>query len=480
MYPTVSLPYSCAGLGVSSANSFADALHAPIHRGQEFDSRLCAQRYASSFSQQPAHQLQSIFDPFVHQQMWALQQQRQTCQDQMQALLEQQSLIERQIKSQHDQIYRAQQTYLEPQQQELLAETQLLAKMRQQHARFSQSSSRSPLLHEMNLLARMHQQHVPNVVEAPTGVEAVRQDSSAPVIDRSRDAEQTMQMQVQAAKVREEQEALRRGWVELHEQRESLRVQKLDVDAAEAHARAKLQEPIDKTQAVNAGHHAVAEAPAVVETQPPKHLSLTTDGPWLAQHLHGSGSGEPAKPGVVDKHAKPAVLLGLSEFWPSVWGELPEAKKGAEPMTLNFGLLFGGKCRGGVSLDAAELCPTAFTWEAADSTPCAQVGDLADVLEQDLHRSLDTFLSAVFVPWTAGKEVGFGSPRSAWLVLTDGEAFALPQALLSFGRGASGAAERWRSTVVVADRSKSSAEDAAVEVLALQGPEVKRLLFEAS
>ncbi|CAE8621832.1 unnamed protein product [Polarella glacialis] len=101
-------------------------------------------------------------------------------------------------------------------------------------------------------------------------------------------------------------------------------------------------------------------------------------------------------------------------------------------------------------------------------------------MELDLGRAMHCFLSDTFVPWAASCQEISGETRAGWLVCNDGEGFALSEPLLDFVRAGAADGDRWRSTVLVVDRAKSTAADVAMEVLAVDERSrcPRRVLFD--
>lgn len=214
-------------------------------------------------------------------------------------------------------------------------------------------------------------------------------------------------------------------------------------------------------------------------------LNMLTDGPWLAKEL-----GLASAPAQGAGHEHLELLVDLPGLWRPVWASLPPSSFGCGPQEQRFGLAFaapGGAAGadGPRRLVSAALCPEAFVWEPSAAVGPAPSGGLQavlDALHEDLNGKLRSFLSEKFAPWIdarlAEQDGSRGEP-AAVLVCNDGDAFALPPALLGF-LGAEGGGAPWRSIALVADRSKSSASDAALEAFALRaapaGP--RRVVFD--
>lgn len=196
--------------------------------------------------------------------------------------------------------------------------------------------------------------------------------------------------------------------------------------------------------------------------------------------------------------ASPEVRISLPLLWPSLWAQLPAPLFGSGPHTQYFGLLFGDTTKeeaqaGVLDLTGAALCHEPFVWEPFEqhkkSLGCNLPGSSMEViqhLEAELVRALALFLSSTFNPWAASQEAQAEGSSSllAWLVLNDGEGYALSAPLVDFGRGVSPQSTCpsgcWRSTAVVVDRAKSSMDAADLEVFSLAGAEPRRLVFDLS
>lgn len=176
-----------------------------------------------------------------------------------------------------------------------------------------------------------------------------------------------------------------------------------------------------------------------------------------------------------------AAVISTARVWSPIWALRPQAASlSCSRPVQHFGLIFGSRPESGpLELRSTLACPEAFAWKPSETfTPCPGMRDFNATLSEltdDLDHQLQQYLDSVFLPWARQQEELDGEPLVAWVVCNDGEAFALQKPLVEFGRSAE---DRWRATVVVADRAKSSADNMAVEVMALGGPCPERLLFD--
>jgi len=209
-------------------------------------------------------------------------------------------------------------------------------------------------------------------------------------------------------------------------------------------------------------------------------INIIEDGAWLAENLMIGLEGGRAS------CEKPTVVLHLADFWGPLWAELPEPQFGCGKHTQFFGLIFGCTDNEGVvRLQKAILCPEPFVWEApAVTAQCneARLSCISGISELTNHLccSLSDFLEAVFLPWVLSQSNSEDDAPVAWLVCNDGESFALSQPLLDLGAMAqpTSKTECWRRLVVIVDRAKSSAVDAAAEVMAFGQAGHERVLFD--
>jgi len=345
----------------------------------------------------------------------------------------------------------------------------------------------------------------------------------------------------------EEEDKVRRRRAKLEEddlirQREDLRLQQEELRKA----REQLEEQRKAPRSPQKQHQQAAEPPKMQqEREPPPlqvlqqaeglecaaagigRLHLLADSQWLAREL-----GLATAPGAVVQASVPEVVVDVARLWPLVWASLPAPAFGCGAYTQYFGLLFAGAgaCHsevtaadvdvrtdaesGGpqrpVRLQSAELCPHPFVWQAttsASSSSCGDAGAVAAAAVDDLNHQLQAFLLGSFAPWLSARHAT--EEASAWLVCNDGDSFALSSTLLAWlcsGSCSTGPCEhdgdagsledgieqhpRRPDVVVVVDRAKSSADEAALEVFGLPGagkgggivgaalPPPRRLLFE--
>jgi len=336
--------------------------------------------------------------------------------------------------------------------------------------------------------------------------------------------------------LRLQQEELRKAREQLEEQRKAPRSpQKQHQQAAEPPKMQQEREP-PPLQVLQQAEGSECAAAGV------GRLDLLADSQWLAREL-----GLAAAPGAVVQANVPEVVVDVARLWPLVWASLPAPAFGCGAYTQYFGLLFAGAgaCdsevavadvdvrtdagSGGpqrpVRLQRAELCPHPFVWQAttsASSSSSGDVGAVAAAAVDDLKHHLQVFLLGSFAPWLSARHAT--EEASAWLVCNDGDSFALSSTLLAWlcsGSCSTGPCEhdgdagsleavipdaallapslskdgieqhpRRPDVVVVVDRAKSSADEAALEVFGLRGagkrggtigaalPPPRRLLFE--
>jgi len=138
-----------------------------------------------------------------------------------------------------------------------------------------------------------------------------------------------------------------------------------------------------------------------------------------------------------------------------------------------------------VRLQRAALCPESFVWEVpAVGAQCseARLSRVSGISELTDHLccSLCEFLEAVFLPWAFHRSNSQDDVPVAWLVCNDGESFALSQPLLDLGAMTQPTLKTqcWRRLVVIIDRAKSSAVDAAAEIMAFGQAGPERVLFD--
>lgn len=290
---------------------------------------------------------------------------------------------------------------------------------------------------------------------APSTAQPAEAAPSAANLQQLALEQQRLQLQQRALDA--ERLRLEQMWQELQQQRLSLQE---DVALAEASAAAAAAKPTT----------AISEEPQCLG------LPLPDIGPWMATHLDF----EVASAAAAQSSKALEVVLDVQAVWPKLRAELPPSKFGLGLMELRLGLFWG---TGGdpLKLDKVELCPQVFRWKPSSfisggSTSSRKQAEehLTTLLEQQRH-----FLNETFVPWTNGAEVRTaGSQAVAWLVCNDGEAFALSEAMTHFGAAKAARGDRWRRTVVVLDRAKSSASDPALEVFDLGGETPRRRLFD--
>jgi len=215
---------------------------------------------------------------------------------------------------------------------------------------------------------------------------------------------------------------------------------------------------------------------------PPKQvgINILEDGAWLAEDLMiGSERGRASS-------ERPRVVLHLADLWGPLWAELPEPQFGCGQHTQYFGLIFGQTDNEGmVRLQKTALCPESFVWEVpavVTQRSEARLSHVSGISELTNHLccSLSEFLDAVFLPWAFDRGVSKDDVPVAWLVCNDGESFALSQPLLDLGAmiQPSPNTQCWRRLVVIVDRAKSSAVDAAAEVVAFGPAGPERVLFD--
>eukprot|EP00747_Dinoflagellata_sp_TGD_P191626 gnl/TRDRNA2_/TRDRNA2_55257_c0_seq1.p1 gnl/TRDRNA2_/TRDRNA2_55257_c0~~gnl/TRDRNA2_/TRDRNA2_55257_c0_seq1.p1 ORF type:complete len:375 (-),score=90.69 gnl/TRDRNA2_/TRDRNA2_55257_c0_seq1:19-1143(-) len=215
----------------------------------------------------------------------------------------------------------------------------------------------------------------------------------------------------------------------------------------------------------------------VAEVEARGVLNLLEDASWLAKEL--AATEEAAGSGGTKDPTEPAVVLDLRKLWTPLWSALPEPAFG----TQRFGMVYGWRDSAGLlHLDAAALCPEAFVWEPRSYSAVQNVAAAAVELQKEFEQCLRAFLAATFVSWAAehkklGEQAGI-----AWIVCNDGDAFSLAQPILEFGQTTVNSRDDgWRGTVLVVDSTKSSAQDPAVEVVALDAcgdAAPKRLVFD--
>jgi hypothetical protein len=215
---------------------------------------------------------------------------------------------------------------------------------------------------------------------------------------------------------------------------------------------------------------------------PPRQagINILEDGAWLAEDLMVGSQGGRAN------SERPTVVLHLADLWGPLWGELPVPQFGCGQHTQYFGLIFGQTDdKGIVRLQRAALCPESFVWEVpAVGAQCsgARLSRVSGISELTDHlcSSLCEFLEAVFLPWAFHRSNSQDDVPVAWLVCNDGESFALSQPLLDLGAMTQPTLKTqcWRRLVVIIDRAKSSAVDAAAEIMAFGQAGPERVLFD--
>lgn len=215
---------------------------------------------------------------------------------------------------------------------------------------------------------------------------------------------------------------------------------------------------------------------------PPRQvgINILEDGAWLAEDLMIGSQGGRAN------SERPTVVLHLADLWGPLWAELPEPQFGCGQHTQYFGLIFGQADKEStVRLQRAALCPESFVWEVpavATQSSDARLSRVSGILELTDHLccSLREFLEAVFIPWALDQSNCQDDVPIAWLVCNDGESFALSQPLLDLGAMTQPTLKTqcWRRLVVIVDRAKSSAVDAAAEIMAFGPAGPERVLFD--
>eukprot|EP00928_Gymnodinium_smaydae_P046510 TRINITY_DN30995_c0_g1_i1.p1 TRINITY_DN30995_c0_g1~~TRINITY_DN30995_c0_g1_i1.p1 ORF type:complete len:413 (-),score=49.31 TRINITY_DN30995_c0_g1_i1:168-1406(-) len=201
-------------------------------------------------------------------------------------------------------------------------------------------------------------------------------------------------------------------------------------------------------------------ASPVKEVPPAPSLRFADHGPWLARHLClGNDQATQAE------DTTPSVLINMNLIWRHLRESLPQSLFGVGPYTQHLGVAMGRRTGRVLELLRVELCPHVFSWEpSASSGP--GTGAMCGIasLVDGLHRALEEFLVGSFTTWVAGVTAAAESDLRvvAMLVCNDGDAYSLPDAVLTFLRKSS---EAWCSKVVVVDRAKSNAAEPALEVL---------------
>jgi len=248
--------------------------------------------------------------------------------------------------------------------------------------------------------------------------------------------------------------------------------------------------PVDTSSTVNvdsATRSEVHELTASTSSTRVRRLHLVEDTPWLATQPKFQRDVSDAT------SQRLAVGLDLEHIWASVHPLCPRSNFGVGPVTRQFGLLFGRRDGAGVLiLDACKVFPECFSWNSSSSPSTGSSGgrnahaavmmDVVSDLAAELDDALRGFLSESFLPWAREQPPPAGTHRAAWLLCNDGEMFALSAPLLEIGLltpSDDGVGDDlWRETVVVLDRSRSTANNVLCEVVSLAGNKPQRLLFD--